>query len=570
MRRLPLPGDGAILTGMSWLYTIPGAIFAIAGLVFIHELGHMLVAKIFGIRVKVFSLGFGRRLWGFERGGTDYRVSAFPFGGYVRMAGADPFSESGSDWEEEDTPREQWFMSKPAWQRLLVMLGGPAANLVLPFVLYTGIMAIGEPQPRSDVGSIATGSPADTAGLQPQDHVIRVGDTPVSTWNDFTEALQTASGAAIPLRVERDGAEFDLSLPTAGVDPATGWTPEAFGFDRYAPSTLVLVDDKASPAAKAGLETGDLVTHVNGVEVRTWYELADVVAAATGPLELTLYRGDEEEPRSFTVAPSADWNPTPTPTDDAVWVRYGMADTAGFVAAVEPESPADRAGMKAGDRVLAVQGVPIRRFGDIVEVLARHTTGKGEEQSAAAVDIVVRRDGAVQTLSVRPETTRIVDDTGKWEWRPILGLQGLRGMQPVYIPRAYALPTAMVRAVDQTTDSARQIVERLGELLTQEAPVGENLGGPVRMFMTAQRYAEAGIMPLMQLISILSINLGVLNLVPIPILDGGQILLYAAEWLRGRPLPLVLRERAQQLGVIMVVLLIFAVTINDVYKAFTG
>src|SRR5688572_26122850 len=162
------------------------AFVLIAVLITIHEFGHFLVAKAFGIDVKVFSVGIGGRAFGWKWKGTDYRVSWFPFGGYVRMAGADPFMEGGAD--EDDDPRAPGaFMSKAPWKRLLVVLAGPVMNLVLPFGVFTALYVVGEPQPRSDVGMVHAGTPAEAAGLRPLDRIVEIDGTPVATWFDVQD-----------------------------------------------------------------------------------------------------------------------------------------------------------------------------------------------------------------------------------------------------------------------------------------------------------------------------------------------------------------------------------------------
>ena len=152
---------------MAWVFTVPGTLLAIAALITFHEFGHFIVAKALGVYVRVFSLGFGGRAFGVKWKGTDYRVSWVPFGGYVRMAGGDPFAEGGAEPEDElPVPHDEQFMAKAPWKRLLIVLAGPAFNLALPFALFTALGVLGEPQPRAEVGSVDTGSAAAKAGIE--------------------------------------------------------------------------------------------------------------------------------------------------------------------------------------------------------------------------------------------------------------------------------------------------------------------------------------------------------------------------------------------------------------------
>ena len=185
------------------------AIALIAILVFIHESGHFIVAKLCGVHVRVFSLGFGRRIVGFELGGTDYRISLLPFGGYVMMAGADPFGYGDEDDDLLDDP-ETSFMRRPVWQRLLVMSAGPGFNLALPIVVFTVLFMAGEPQPAAIVGDVTSDAPAGEAGMKPGDHIVSVAGQDVATWKAMSEQLSLLGPGEHELIVEREGTPLPL------------------------------------------------------------------------------------------------------------------------------------------------------------------------------------------------------------------------------------------------------------------------------------------------------------------------------------------------------------------------
>ena len=167
---------------------ILAAVLLIAILVFIHEFGHFVVAKACGVQVPVFSIGFGRRLVGIEIGGTDYRISALPFGGYVRMAGADPFG-TGEEDDEFLEDKSKAFLRRPVWQRLLVVLAGPAFNLILPIVVFTGLYMAGDPKPAAELGSVRNGTYAESAGLLPGDQVLSINGVELETAREMAEQL---------------------------------------------------------------------------------------------------------------------------------------------------------------------------------------------------------------------------------------------------------------------------------------------------------------------------------------------------------------------------------------------
>ncbi|RME23686.1 MAG: RIP metalloprotease RseP, partial [Deltaproteobacteria bacterium] len=283
------------------------AVAMVAILVFIHEFGHFIVAKACGVHVPVFSLGFGRRLFGIRVGGTDYRVSLLPFGGYVKMAGAN-FGYMDEDDEDLPDDPERGFMRRPVWQRLLVVAAGPAFNLALPLVVFTVLLMAGEPQPAPVVGGVDRDSPAAEAGLAPGDRVVAVDGREVSTWDELLTVLHEREGARHDLTVERGAGTVSLSL----------YLPEetSVGISHSRPSTVVGVDDPASPAGAAGLATGDRIVAVQGQPVSDWVELQQVVAAVpTTPgseLRIDVETADGEQ-RSLVLVSDPSWRPVDDP-----------------------------------------------------------------------------------------------------------------------------------------------------------------------------------------------------------------------------------------------------------------
>ena len=566
---------------MTWVLSALGALATIALLVLIHEFGHFIVARALGVGVEVFSIGFGSPLVERQWGGTKYRIAAFPFGGYVRMLGGDPFSESGADGGQTAAiheaaaavrgRRSPYFMSRPPFERLLIMLAGPAANLILPFVLFAGVMVIGEPQARSDVGTVMVDSPAARAGFREADRIVAIDETAVSTWNDVYDALTSTTGSTVHFVVVRGGEEVALQVPITGPGGAGSREIDALGFDGYAPDTTLVVDSPDAPVALAGLTTGDKVTAVDNVAVRDFNALTAALEGRTGPTTFTVARtardGDAST-QTLVVTPRPGWAAAPTAADDALWQTWGLASATTSVGMLTDASAAGKAGVKPGDRLLIADNRTIHRFADLLDIVKQTAAGAGAGQTAHALDLQVRRNGELLSFHIQPDVIRDVDMSRLYRWRPMIGV-GAAGQHvaPPAIPRPYPLPQALLRASDETTTVAAAIVKRVGEMITLEAPPQDNLGGPVAMVMQAKAAADLGVLALVRQMGFFSISLGVLNLLPIPALDGGQIMMYTAEWLRGRPLPMVLRERAQQAGVLFLVLLTFAVFLNDIYRA---
>ena len=553
---------------MAWLFSIPGTLLAIAALISFHEFGHFIVAKALGVNVRVFSLGFGGRMFGVKWRGTDYRLSWIPFGGYVRMAGGDPFAEGGAEPDgEEPVPYDQHFMAKPPWKRLLIVMAGPAFNLALPFGLFTALGALGEPQPRAEVGNVEAGSAAEQAGVRVGDQIVAVDGRHVLTWYDLMDEFKATHGS-VALDLTRKGKPVTVLLTDTGIaaSPADQRAPYDFGLGVYCADSEIGVDDPASPAGQGGLQTGDVIRAVNRSPVRAFHEVAAALTAvpAGSGVQVEVTRAGA----SVTVTlQDGSWAPQPHPGDDAVWTRWGIVSAGLLVDRVDDESAASKAGVLAGDRILAIDDAPVHVWYDVVKSVSATSAGKGQEMTARELLITFRRGGVVQSLRVTPDVVTDSDDRGEYRTRARLGLAGAGQMVAAPdVARVYPIGQAFTRACDQTVQISSYIVTTLTQLIIGQRDPSKTLGGPVLIFEQMKQAADLGVLPLLRQIGILSLSLGVINLVPIPVLDGGQIFMYLAEWLRGRPLPQRLRERAQQVGIIFVVLLMLAVTLKDIIK----
>lgn len=548
------------------------ALFLVSALVFIHETGHFFFAKLFGVGVPVYSFGFGRRLFGVEFRGTDYRVSALPFGGYVRMEGADPYGnqDEGAD-PVEQAPSS--FAVKPVWQRFLIMFGGPLFNLVFPVALFTTLYVAGEPTEISEVGDVLPDSAAEEAGIRAGDQLVAVDGVETPTWIDVDAAFSDDPKRARTLRVQRSGALLELRYQP----PAEGYGAEGTGLTWFRPSNLVGVDEPASPAGQAGVRTGERVVAVDGAPIADWIALERALAAAPSP---TLTVEDPEGAQREVRLSAGDWLPRSLGHRSSPAHRFGLVTGSVFIdevkdtlddggpalpgLAAEPApSPAKAAGLQAGDRVFAVDGQPIDRWNDLVRGIRASGEGAGPDGAARPVELQVVRGGELLVLELRPVMAETVD-AGLFNRRFMIGAapEG-ESVGPKLTPKAYPVGQAVARATRETVLISGLIVERLGDLVTRKAAVSENIGGPIAMMRQGAEAAERGIFTYARQIGLLSISLGILNLLPVPVFDGGQLLFLAMEAVRGRPVSGVLRERALQIGVIFVVIAMALAVVND-------
>ncbi len=564
-------------------YLAAGALIAI--LVFIHEFGHFIVAKFFGIAVPVFSFGFGRRLFGVEIGGTDYRVSALPFGGYVQMAGADPFGYGEEDDDLLDDP-SQSFLRKPVYQRLLVMAAGPAFNLVLPVLVFALLYMAGEPSPAAEVGQVDQDSPAAEAGVLTGDLVVAVGDSPVRSWADFASALDEVGPGNLPLTVRRGEQELSLAVSVDEASPST----YGLGFGLYRPDNTVGVDDPESPAGRAGLRTGDRIVSAGGVAVEDFADIEVALRNAGGSLQLEVADAAGEGTRSLTLRADAAWAHPAAEVSTGPGDAWGISSRWLFVGEVsetlpdrgdgflgglgedgDNRTPAQIAGLQAGDRFVRIDGKAVTAWEDVLRLVRESMEGEGDRASARALEVQLVREGELLTKELTPKVIEDTDELGNYRFRPVLGVvrDGASSAGPEV--RVYYGPVeAVQRGARETVLIAGFIVETLGKVLTLEAAVDKTIGGPIEMMRQGAEAARGGIFTWARLMGLLSISLGIVNLFPVPVLDGGQILFYAVEGLRGRPLSAAIRERAQQIGVLLLVMLMMAVVVFDLNRWITG
>ena len=420
-------------------------VFALGLIIFVHEGGHLIVAKLFNIRAVTFSLGFGKRLWGFRRGETEYQISLIPLGGYVQLSGEDPA-------EVSDDPRE--FLNRPRWERVLVYLAGPAMNVVLAVLLVAVVFMMGIEVPAPPrlppvVGAVAPDSPAEAAGLVPGDRIVEIAGKEISEWAEVRFELMTAPERALPVRYRRGERLLETTITPAKVP-------------RY--------------------EFGD---------------------AGVFP----------------EMMPS--------------------------IGGLFPGDPAEQAGFEVGDEVRRVDGRSVGSRGDFVDHIAAHP---GEP-----VEVEVLRRAQPVILTVIP---REKDGRG---W---IGVSLSSGSFQRYGP-----VKALVESVRFNAAVTVQTFSVLGRIVTGRLAAKSALAGPIQIAALSGAAARSGLNNLLHLMGLISISIAILNLLPIPVLDGGQIFILLIESVSRRDLSLRLKERINQVGFVMIVMLMVVVLYFDLVKS---
>jgi regulator of sigma E protease len=438
-------------------------------MVLVHEFGHFITAKFFGVRVEVFSIGFGKRLFGFKRGDTDYRISLVPLGGYVKMSGEQagdgtPISTADSAAPNPADPGD--FANHPRWQRILIGLSGPFSNFILAFLLMTGLYMMHNEVPTfyskaAVVDLVVPNSAAARAGIQAGDKIVRFDSEENPTWEQIDIRAALDANSTIPVAVERGGQVIQ--------------------------STIAIQNPGNS---------------------------------------------DEFDSKSLGLLPQVQGQPLK-------------------VQAVEPSMPAAKAGLKANDVIESVDGHRFTYVGSMLAYL-QQTAGR-------PVDLALLRGNETLHITVQP---MLADDgTGHNGYR-----LGFLPAPPPYTVEQLSFPEAARRSAIFNLHNSGYIVEVLHKLFTRRSAV-QNLSGPIGIAReTGEAISMPGWQPIIGLMALISLNLGIFNLLPIPILDGGMIVLLIIEGILRRDLNQEFKERIYQVAFVVLILFAAFVMFNDVTK----
>ncbi len=429
-------------------------IFVLSILVFFHELGHFLFAKLFGVRVERFSIGFPPRLFGIKIGETDYCISAVPFGGYVKMAGV--IDESMDDSKLTGAPYE--FASKKWWQKTLILIGGVTMNVLLAWVIISGLLFFeGEPIIRSTtIGYMTDGGVSEKAGLQVGDKILAINGQPVNTWNDVRDRYFASLGGRIVMKVQRDSITKEIAF-----------------------------DDKL------------------------------------------LQKDNAEQLDLFPRLPA-------------------------MVGSVVPGTPASEAELQPGDKILKIGDRQISSWGEMTDII--------EKNANKPLEFLISRNGNTMTTEVTPEATGQISEDGSEK------IVGKIGIGFYYEKRNLSFFPSFAEGFSKTLFISEISVKGLWWLVTGKTSAREMLGGPIMITKMAGDFAKSGFSSLMELIANLSIMLALINILPIPALDGGHIAIVAIEEIRRKPLDTKTKLKIQQVGMAILLVLIVFVMYNDIMR----
>lgn len=539
-------------------------------LVTVHELGHFAMARALGIHVLRLSLGFGPALVTFRRASTEYRVGMVPLGGYVRLLGEDPHDLVPTALGAGA------FSARPLWQRLAVVFAGPAANLLAPLLIYFFFYLGHTEVPAAVIGDVLPQSPAYAAGLAPGDEVVSIDGHAVATWEALETVVARNPDRSIRISVRRSGEVRSLYVTPRRriLRKRDGSAREEvlIGITQAPIAPRVGVLDDAGPAASAGLRTGDLVISVEGEAVDSWTVLARELGRHSRHARLAYLRpvpapGLGVADVAILRAGLADVVPRHQQDASGVTrVDNGITSAELFVGTVAPDSPAARAGLRPGDAIAALDDAEVHSWLAFEQALLAEPerTHRVSWQRA-------RAGGGTETLAadIVQERRSVRDEVGHIETHVIFGATRIqpRG-QGRMVPIDGRFGYAAAHAVSRTGQSIAEVAGSFGSLVSGRAP-SDAIGGPIMMYRIAAVSGEKGWDYFLLMIALVSINLGLLNLLPIPVLDGGYVVIFAVEAVLGRRLSPRARDGFLTAGLFCIVAITVIALRNDLYRTFS-
>ncbi|AGH94349.1 zinc metalloprotease [Pseudobdellovibrio exovorus JSS] len=546
---------------LGFLYTnILPFIILLGILIFVHELGHFAVARMCGVRVEVFSLGFGKKIFSFRRGDTTYCISLIPLGGYVKM-----FGEQGSQEIKTEEDRKVAYSYKNPWQRIAIVAAGPLMNFFFAAFVFALIAQMGEQTKAPVIEDVAAGSIAATAGFQAGDRILKVGSNSIASYEDFQKQLNENQNATVEVVVKNpEGVERAVNVNVASANNPNIFSMSSRigqieGLLPYARSAAVAVMT-GTPAYELGFRSGDQITAVNGTTVPRWVNLVASFDSAATDLNVTLNRPSAEIDGKVQNTEMSIVVPLKTLKKAKSVQGFGFDNTELYLDMVVKDSPADKAGLQKFDKVISINQVPITKWDDISNTI-RSFNGTD------AMTFVIQRDGAEMIKKITPQITELNTAFGGIDKRFTVGITPyLVFTEPeMTVVHSASIFHSVAKGFQRTVDVSVMTVMSFVRLFQGEVSV-KNVGGMVTIGKVAKDSFEIGAQAFLMTMGILSVSLFILNLLPIPVLDGGHLVFYTIELIKGSPLSLKKIEMAQQVGLVLLLALMILAQFNDIVK----
>ncbi|UQA60783.1 RIP metalloprotease RseP [Polyangium aurulentum] len=530
-------------------------------LIFVHELGHFVWAKIFGVKVLTFSIGFGPKILRLRGRETEYCVGLLPLGGFVKML------EENRQEPVLPEDRKRTFEAQALWKRVIIVIAGPAMNILFPVLLYFAVF-VGETRfSPATVGSVLPGHPAE-GKLQPGDRILEVDGERISTFAELHRIVSQSPGKELRLKIFRNTEHAEVVVvPEEKVLHKPLDIIEKVGEIGVMPSrpaAVVGISRPDSPAYRAGLRTFDLVTEVRGRPVKTFADLEAALLDNHGETVPVTYLRPVKVPRALggladmAVYESGVAALTPETSTGDLMTRTGLEAADLYVFDVAENSAEWNADLRPGDRIVEVDQVEVTAWATFMERLFASpdrphvVTWLRAGQKKSGTILLRREDWIDEYGQHRP---RYFVRTSNWA--PVVP-------EP-YVENASVVPFALRSALSETYDVIRFIMVGIVRIIEGKVSIS-TLGGPITVYDVVGEEGSKGVSYFVWAMAVISINLGLINLLPIPVLDGGHLLFFTFEAVLRRPLPLRVREIASLMGLLVLFALMAVAFKNDVER----
>lgn len=548
------------ITGFLYSNILP-FIILLGILIFVHELGHFLVARMCGVRVEVFSLGFGKKLFSLKRGDTTYCLSIVPLGGYVKM-----FGEQGSEAVITEEDKKVSFSHKTVWQRIAIVLAGPLMNFFFAIFVFALIAEMGEQTRAAVIADVSADSPADKMGFKAGDKVLAVNAAVIKSYEDFQKSLNQAKGTTATTLVEDvSGQQKTITLDVRIVDNPNIFSLESKlgqidGLLPYAASSVVAVLHD-SAAYQAGFRTGDEIAEINSQKITRWAQLQNLILNAKEDLVVKLSRPANEANLEKPVKTDLTLTiPLASLRNAKRLADIGFDSTELYLDQVMKDSPAAAADLNKFDKIISINSKPVTKWENISEIVKSFD---GKE----AMTFVISRDGAEIIKKITPKVSELTTAFGAIEKRFTIGITPyIIAAEPEFVVvKSESVIQSLTKGTTRTVDVAVMTAMSFVKLFQGQVSV-KNVGGMVSIGKAAKDSFEMGAQAFLMTMGILSVSLFILNLLPIPVLDGGHLVFYTIELIKGSPLSLKKMEIAQQVGFVLLLALMILAQFNDIVR----
>ena len=627
---------------LSALFTILMFVVLLSVVVFFHEMGHFLVGKFFKIGVEAFAIGFGKAIFKFKKGETEYRLNWIPFGGYCKFVG----EIDDDDVSEEE--KEKAFTLRPAYQRSAVIFAGPFMNVVLAFLIFSIMFLVGFPTPTTLIGSVNPDSPAAKAGIVPGDRIVGIEGKEIWRWEDMSEMLSTRPEMSTKIVIERDSQRiettitpekaavrnifqlydtkgkvtlanqgdipvfwklnsaakksgFSMSNKLLSIDGSnvTSWNevaenlkgkekspvwaqfecpdgPNSFlvlpkisddelilklivpkgviGVAQNGLRPIVGVPNPDSVAGQSGLKTGVQVIEVDGIRIFYQETLARLLSDGKAHTLVVAENWDKLEKDWITNEIQLAASELPD------MASYGIEFTDMYIYEIIGESsPAEMAGLKAHDKLVSVEGYTISGWEEFTKIV--HDNPEKE------ISLGIIRDGQTLDVRVTPELVEGKDLMGEEYRFGKIGIMRMAAYEPTELrPEKYLNPITILKRGMELSIYWTVITLKAFVFIFSGDVSPKAIGGPITIAVMAGESARLGIFPFFLLMAIISLNLAVVNLLPIPVFDGGHLALNAIEMIRRRPIEQRIKEMIMRVGLAMLGIMIVLILYNDIAR----